>query len=372
MEKTDITIIGAGVVGLAIAYVLSEEGKEVIVVEKHNSFGQETSSRNSEVIHAGLYYPKNSLKANLCIRGKDLLYELCRNNNIGYKRLGKLIVGSEKDEISNVEGIYKNALECGAKNLRLIDRGEIVKLEPNVTSQMALFSPDTGIVDSHGLMKFFYEKAKDKKCEFAFGVEAVGIEKKSSGYRVTVSEPQGELFQFESRVVINSAGLGSDKVAALAGIDVDKYGYKLQYNKGQYFRISNPKEFNITRLVYPPPTKTDLGIHITPDLAGGLRLGPDANYVDKIDYNVAEESKPIFYKSVSKYLSGLNIDDLVSDTSGIRPKTQGPKDEIKDFIISNESDKGLNNFINLIGIESPGLTASLAIAEEVKKIIRTT
>ncbi|MBF0384576.1 MAG: NAD(P)/FAD-dependent oxidoreductase [Candidatus Omnitrophica bacterium] len=369
MEKVNITIIGAGVVGLAISYALSQENNDILVVERHKSFGQETSSRNSEVIHAGLYYPPGSLKADLCIRGKALLYEFCAKNNIGHKKLGKIIVGSEKEEISHIEDIYNNAKACGVTNIRLIDKPEIVKLEPSVTSKAALYSPETGILDTHSLMKRFADLSIAKGAEFAYGVEVVDIERKKGFYNLTVKEPTGETFSFETDIVINCAGLDADKIAAFAGIDIIKDSYKLYYNKGQYFRLSNPNRFKVAGLIYPPPTKTDLGIHVTPDLAGGLRLGPDAKYVEKIDYDVNEASKADFFRSVSRYLSGLNIEDLYPDTAGIRPKTQAPGEDVKDFIIRNETDKGLPNFINLLGIESPGLTSALAIAEMVNSLI---
>jgi L-2-hydroxyglutarate oxidase LhgO len=212
-------------------------------------------------------------------------------------------------------------------------------------------------------MNFFQEYSKRANTQFAYNVEVIGIEFHGSYYEITVREPNGETFSFESNKIINSGGFSSDKVAALVGLDIKKFSYEIKLSKGQYWRISNPKRFNINHLIYPPPSKIDLGIHITPDLAGGLRLGPDSKYITSVDYNIDEASREVFFKSVSRYLDGLSIDDLVPDTSGIRPKLQGEKDDFADFVIRDEADKGFPGFINLIGIESPGLTACLAIAE---------
>lgn len=368
MEKTDITIIGAGIIGLAISYELSlrSKYKNILVIEQHPSFGQETSSRNSEVIHAGLYYPKDSLKTNLCLRGNRLLYALCEQHQIPYKKLGKLVIAPTQNDTKKIEDIYHNALHCDVKHLQLLDKNQIRTLEPRISCVMGFLSPETGIIDSHALMKFFYEASKSKQVEFAFGVKAIGIEKKSSGYTLTVQEPNGDHFSFETKTVINAAGLHADKIAEFAGINIDTYHYRLHFNKGQYFRLAHPQKFNITSLIYPPPSATSLGIHITPDLAGGLRLGPDDQWVDTINYTVNEKDKKKFFNDVRRYLPELTLNDLISDTSGIRPKLQKPDESFHDFVIAHEIDKGLENFINLIGIESPGLTSCLAIAEKIE------
>lgn len=365
MEEVDIAIVGAGVIGLAVSYLVSDIDKEIIVIEKNPSFGQETSSRNSEVIHAGIYYPKNSLKSETCIRGKGLLYKLCSGHNIPYKKSGKLVVAYDKNGLIKLDNIYKNASECGIRNLRFLDKKEIKKLEPNVEAEKAIFSPDSGFLDSHALMKFFFNAAKKKKVNFTFSVEATGIERKKSFYEVTVKEPRGESFSFRTKVVINCAGFLSNKVAELVGIDTEKSRYKIHYCKGQYFRVRNPERFSITHLIYPPPTEIDLGIHVTPDLAGGLRLGPDTKYVKDIDYDIDEEDRNKFFNSVSNFLPSLEMDDLIPDTAGIRSKLQNENEDFRDFVIQDEKEKGFPNFINLIGIESPGLTSCLAIAERV-------
>jgi L-2-hydroxyglutarate oxidase LhgO len=369
MEKVKITIIGAGVSGLSIAYELSQSHSDIIVVEKNETFGQESSSRNSEVIHAGLYYRPGSLKAQTCVKGNRLLYEFCAQHNIPHKRLGKLVVATDDEGIQRIEKDYSNAIECGVKNLRFLDPGQIKKLEPDVRAKKGFFSPDTGILDTHSLMHFLYVRAKERGVTFSFSTEVVGVEKKDSLYKITVSEPQGDAFSFESEIVINCAGLCSDKIASMVGIDIDKSSYRLNYCKGQYFRIQHPKKFSISHLIYPPSTQISLGIHITPDLGEGIRLGPDAKYVSQIDYNVNEEDKSLFYESVKKYLGALELDDLIPDTAGVRPKLQKEGEGFHDFIIREEADKGFDGFINLIGIESPGLTSCLAIAEIVKRLV---
>lgn len=369
MEKVDVTMIGAGVVGLAISHLLADQYKDIIVIEKNIAFGMETSSRNSEVIHAGLYYPPNSLKAKMCLKGKHLLYALCEKNNIKFNRMGKLLVASDKAEIDKIQATAHNAQLSGVDNLEVLTHDQIKKMEPNIAAQFAIFSPDTGIVDTHAVMKYFHDTAKDKGVEFAFNIVATAIEKCSDGYLVTVSEPHGDSFSFHSRIVINAAGLHSDQIATMVGIDVEQADYKIYFCKGQYFRITNPQRFNINHLVYPSPSKTDLGIHATPDLAGGLRLGPDAFYVNEINYDINENDKEKFFISAQRFLPNLKIEDLIPDTAGIRPKLQKPTDDFRDFIIQNETEKGFDNFINLLGIESPGFTACLAIAEEVKNSI---
>ena len=369
MEKSDITIIGAGVIGLAISESLSSLGLDIITIDKNESFGKETSSRNSEVIHSGLYYPKGSLKAVTCIEGQKLLYEYCSKNKIPHKKLGKLVVAYDKRGEDKIKEIYQNALNCKVENLKLIDKKEIKRLEGDISATLAIFSPESGIIDSHEFMRSLFIKSKEKGVNFAFSVEVTGIEKKKELYKITVREPNGETFSFDTKVVINCGGLFASSIAKMSGIDIDKYSYNTHYCKGNYFRIKNTKKFSIKHLIYPPPSDIDLGIHITPDLTGALRLGPDARYVNDIDYDVEEERKTDFLKSALNYLPSLEVSDLMPDTSGIRPKLQKEGEPFRDFIIQYEKDKNLPNFIDLIGIESPGLTSSLSIAKKVKNIL---
>jgi len=369
MEKTDITIIGAGVIGLSVAHELSALGKDVLVIEKNLSFGQETSSRNSEVIHSGIYYPRDTLKSKTCLLGKEYLYKLCADNNIAHKRMGKLVIATNKEEEVKLEVIYKNAGDCGITDIRYLDNKEIARYEPDLKVCASLMVEDSGILDTHRFMTYMYEYAKSRNVEYAFSVEVIGIERKGVEFVITVKEPSGETYSFESRIVLNCAGLLSDAIAEMAGIDSERRGYKLCYCKGQYFRINKPGKFSINHLIYPPPTGISLGIHITPDLGNGLRLGPDAQFVDTIDYKVNEEDRNAFYEAVKVFLPSIELDDLIPDTAGIRPKFKVNRDGFNDFIIRSEEESGHENFINTIGIESPGFTASIAIGKMVKDMV---
>lgn len=365
MEEVEITIIGAGVVGLTIAAELAKTG-EVYVLEKNETFGQETSSRTSEVIHAGIYYPPSSLKAKLCIEGNAMLYELCEGRGIGFKKLGKLVVATEDEEIKELEGLLENGQKNGI-NLEFLSKDGVKKLEPKVNALAAIFSPSTGIVDSYGLMKYSLGAAKDNNAKVVYKAKVIGIEKSSNKYKVTV-EDSAENFSFLTNVLINSAGLNSARIAEVAGIDIVKAGYELHYCKGEYFSTSQALT---KRLIYPVPRPNEgvLGIHVTPDLEGRIKLGPNAYYVDKIDYKVDEKDKREFYDSAKKLLPSVEYDDLEPDFAGIRPRLQGEGEDFRDFVIRHEHDKGLEGFINLIGIESPGLTASPAIGRFVKGMV---
>lgn len=373
MEQVDITIVGAGVIGLSIAAQVAGNNRTVLVIEQHDSFGRETSSRNSEVVHAGIYYRPGSLKAQKCIEGNNILYEICKENNIPYKKTGKLIVATEDSEVSQLEELLKNGLESGAEGLRMVKKKEIKQLEPSVEAIAALYSPSTGIIDSHKLMEYFISSAKNKGTDIVYNSEVKDINKEQDGYEVIIRDVDGENFSFLSKIFINCAGLNSDNIARMVGINIEKSDYTLKYSKGEYFRLYNPGRWNISHLVYPVPEKegVGLGIHLTLDLAGGIRLGPDANYIAKedFDYNVDETKKETFYKSVKKFLPSLKLDDLYPDIAGIRPVLKGSGDDFRDFIIKNEEDKDFPGFINLIGIESPGLTSSPAIARYVSKLI---
>lgn len=370
MERADITIVGAGIVGLAVARELSGGHKNIFVIERHDSFGQETSSRSSEVIHAGIYYPKNSLKAKTCVEGNRLIYEFSATHKIPHKRIGKLIVALDDSEMKELEALYKMGVDNGVRDLKLIFKDEMRKLEPRIRAEAAIYSPSTGIVDSHDLMKSLASEFKASGGEIAYDTELKGVDKTKDGFELAVKGQGSEEFRFSTRILVNSAGLDSSNVARMAGIG--KGEYRLKYCKGDYFRVSNKKAKMIRRLVYPVPKKDrgGLGIHATLDLGGGLRLGPDDEYVERIDYNVDERKKSVFFNSAVKFLPFIELADLAPDISGIRPKLQGPSEDFKDYIIKEEAESGLDGFINLIGIESPGLTSALSIAKMVKAMIR--
>lgn len=362
MEKIDITIIGAGVVGLSIAHELSKSHSNIYIIEKHDSFGRETSSRNSEVIHSGIYYPKDSLKTKTCIEGRQLLYEFCSDNNIPHKKIGKLIVAINNREIKELDELFKHGLNNGLEDLKRLSKDELKKLEPNVNAEAAIYSPSTGILDTHAFMKKLSDKFESHGGSIAYGCELIGIEKNKQGFILAIKDKEGE-FKFLSRILINSAGLSSDKISAMAGLDNPEY--KLKYCKGDYFRVSSSKSKLITRLVYPVPKKdrAGLGIHATVDMAGQLRLGPDDEYVNDINYDVDPRKAKAFYESTRQFLPFIELQDISLDMAGMRPKLQGKGEGVRDFIIKDESENNLPGFINLIGIESPGLTAALSIAK---------
>jgi L-2-hydroxyglutarate oxidase LhgO len=362
--EVDIIIIGAGVVGLAIAAEVSQINKNVFVFEKNRTFGLETSSHNSEVIHAGMYYPENSFKAKFCVGGNALLYELCEKFNINYKKLGKLIVAADDVEAKEVERLYHQGLKNGVGGLQIIERDDIKKLEPNVNAVEALLSPSTGVIDSHNLLRCFSGRAKENGAEFVFNTEVIGIERKSGSYRVGIRDDEG-ISSVTARVVINAAGLSSDRIAQSAGIDLVKAGYILHYCKGQYFSLDPKIGRLVHRLVYPVPEQSGVGIHVTLSIDGSVRLGPDTKYVNKIEYTVNENDKTDFYRAVHRFLPSIEPDELSPDFAGVRPKLQGKGEGFRDYVIRDEADKGFPGLINLIGIESPGLTASPAIAKYV-------
>ncbi|HHL41104.1 MAG TPA: NAD(P)/FAD-dependent oxidoreductase [Candidatus Bathyarchaeota archaeon] len=370
MDKVDIIVIGAGAVGLAIGAAVADKEKELYILEKEEVYGQGTSSRNSEVIHAGIYYPSNTLKADLCVKANPMIYDICEKNKVPYKRCGKLIVANGETETKQLEGIIKHAKSIGARDLEMIDKDRIHELEPNVKADAAILSPSTGIMDAHGLMDHFHREARRKAGSdpVVLDTEVTGIKRTKDGYIVEMVSG-GEPFEIESRVVINSAGLYADKVAAMTGIDIDKEGYRIHWSKGEYFSLTGKPP--ALMLVYPPPPQdaASLGIHSVPDLTGRLKFGPNAFYVDEINYAVESKKEP-FWRDVVKYFPTVGLDDLHPEMAGIRAKLQGPGDPVRDFVIRHEEDKGLPGFINLVGIESPGLTSSPAIAEMVEGMVK--
>lgn len=385
MDQAKIIIIGAGVVGLAIAAELSKRHKDIVLLEKETSFGQGTSSRNSEVIHAGIYYPKGSLKAKLCVEGSRLLYKYCQEHNIPHKRLGKIIVAINKSEVGQLNELMKKGKENWVRDLRFMTEEELDRFEPGVKGVKALYSPNTGIVDSHQLMRSLENEAERNGVVIGYGQEVRGIgreyeggggRRREEGLIGSGREEEGYIIttgageQIKTRFLINSAGLFADRIAAMAGVDVDKKKYRLHFCKGEYFAYTKPAF--IKHLVYPVPSHdlTGLGVHSVIDLAGGLKFGPSAEYVDQVDYKVNPAHKKDFYEDIVKLFPQVKEDDLAPDQAGMRPKLQGPGEGVRDFVISEESRLGLPGFINLIGIESPGLTACLAIGKNVADLVK--
>lgn len=364
--EADITIVGAGVVGLAIAAEVACAHRQVYVIEKNESFGQETSARNSQVIHAGIYYPEGSLKAQLCVEGNSLLYQLCETYDIGHQKLGKLIVAANTQEIDQLHAIIDKGRKNGARGLTLLSRKQLKNIEPNIEARAAILSPSTGIIDVCALMSSFYGRAREHGARIVCRTELVAIEQIANGYRITAKDPAGST-SFTTSILINCAGLTSDRIANMTGLDIAQTGYKLHYCKGEYFGVGNGKNKLINKLIYPvrPQDRASLGIHATLDMDGIMRLGPNAKYVDTVDYAVDISQQQAFYNSAKKFIPFIEYDDLYPDMAGIRPKLQESGGEERDFVIRHENDRGLPGLINLIGIESPGLTASPAIANYV-------
>lgn len=369
MPDFEIIVVGAGVVGLAIAARLSEKHHNLVVVEKNEKYGLETSSRNSEVIHAGIYYSPGSLKAVLCVEGREELYSICRKHNVGHKQITKLVTATNEREMEILESAYENGRKNGVR-LEMLNKSQALKLEPHINTVGGIFSPTTGIVSAHELMDYYYHTAVNSGVTVQHHCEVVGIEKRSGEYAVTVSEG-GQRSVFTSEKVINAAGLYSDRVAQMAGIDIDKAGYRMVFAKGSYFSVTSSKAKLVSRLVYPVPHKETLGVHVVLDLVGRLRFGPDQEYMDTLntDYSVAESKRAVFAESVRRILPVIDDEDLTPDMSGIRPKLQRKGEPERDWVIVHEKERGLEGFINLIGMESPALTASAAIARYVEGLL---
>lgn len=364
MEKAKIVVVGAGVVGLAVAARLSEECQDVYVLEKNKRFGQETSGHNSGVIHSGIHYPPKSLKAELCVKGNRMLYDLCEEHGVPFKRLGKLTVAIEDEEIEELERLMRQGEANGVEELRMIGNEEVRRLEPKVEVERALYSPTTGILEPDELMNHFYSEIQRHSGLFVPVTEVTSMKKVGDDYEVGgVSTDQK--FTIRAEAVINCAGLYSDRVASMAGLDVDRLGYRLHWCKGDYFRLSGKPL--VRMLVYPVPKGPGLGIHLTPDMAGGVRLGPNAYYVHDVSYEV-ESSEKEFRADVERFLPSIAEREIRADSAGVRPKLEGPGMGFKDFVIRHEADRGLFGLVNLVGIESPGLTASPAIAELVLRL----
>ena len=371
MERTDCVVVGAGAVGLAIAHALAAAGREVLVLEAADTFGTVTSSRNSEVIHAGLYYPPGSLKARYCRRGRDLLYAWLRDHGIEHLRCEKLVVATDEAEVNQLRGVQARALANGVEDIRWLSGEDARVLEPELRCLAALHSPSTGIFDSHGYMLSLKGAAEDHGALFAFHARVLGGVVREDGILLRVANgdhpEQGgaadPAFELLCGAVVNSAGLGSQALSrAIEGVPSSSVP-PLHYSKGSYFSLAGRPPFQ--RLVYPPPDHASIGLHYTRDLAGRGRFGPDAQWVDAVDYTVDGARADLFSASIRRYWPGLKDGALAPDYAGIRPKIQAPGEQPVDFVIQGKEIHGVPGLIALYGIESPGLTSSLAIAEAV-------
>lgn len=373
--STDIetTIIGAGVIGLAIAARLSQNAQDIFVIERNKSYGMETSGRNSEVIHAGLYYPKDSLKARLCVEGNRFLYDYIERRRIRHLPCGKLIVATCEAEVETLESIQQKALANGVQTLSFLTGKQVAEMEPWVRAVAALHSPGTGVIDSRHYMRSLYKDACDQGVRFIFGTRVRAIEVGANGrYTLHLVYPDGAPFSFTTRRLINCAGHEADQLAGQMGIDIDGEDYRHYFWKGDYFGVESPP-FPVKRLVYPTPLPhaVGLGIHATIDIHGKLKLGPDATFIPdgSKEYSVDPGKRELFFNAVKPFLPFLQKEALYPEMAGIRPKRQKPGDPVKDFLIKEESARGLPEVVNLIGMESPGLTASLAIATHVSQLL---
>jgi L-2-hydroxyglutarate oxidase LhgO len=363
LDKIECAVIGAGVVGLAIARALAMSGREVVILESEDAIGTGTSSRNSEVIHAGIYYPKDSLKAKLCVAGKHKLYAFCEEHGVPHKRCGKLIVACGESQVPTLYDIRAKAAANGVPDLEFMEGDAARKLEPNLTATAALLSPSTGLIDSHALMLAYLGDAEAHGAALALNAPVVGGEVTDRGIVLEVGGP--EPMTLLCGTVINSAGLFAQRTAAAIRGFPAEHVPPCRYAKGNYFVLAGRAPFS--RLVYPCPEEGGLGVHLTLDLAGQARFGPDVEWVDGIDYQVDPRRGDKFYAAIRTYWPALKDGVLTPGYSGIRPKLGGPgtPGANPDFLISGPKDHGIEGVVNLFAIESPGLTASLAIAETV-------
>jgi L-2-hydroxyglutarate oxidase LhgO len=354
-----VLVVGAGVVGLGIARAVARAGHEVIVAEAETAIGTITSSRHSEVIHAGLYYPTNSLRARHCPRSRRMLYEYCATRGIPHRKTGKLVVATNDTELKKLDEIYKQAQVNGCENLALIDAAAVKKLEPEVFCVGAMNSPETGVIDSHSYMLALRGEVEDHGGAIALNTRIDRLVNVLAGWEVHFGA--GETIVVDA--VINAAGLGAQKLArATEGYPQERVP-KLALAKGNYFAYAGRPVFK--RLVYPTPVPGGLGTHVVLDLAGRMRFGPDVEWIERENYDVDPRRADVFYASIRKYWPGLPDNSLVPDYAGIRPKISGPGEPALDFIIDAPKDHGVPRLVMLFGIESPGLTASLSIGEEV-------
>ena len=364
-EPIETVVIGAGVVGLAIARSLALTGREVLVLEREDLIGSITSARNSEVIHAGIYYAKDSLKARFCVEGRRKLYDYCAANGVTAWNCGKLIVACTPDEVEQFSGIARRAWENGVEDLREISAADAKAMEPALACEGALLSPSTGIVDSHNYMMALLGEAEAHGAMLVLTTEVTGIETAEAGFLVrTGGEEPMELL---AREVVNSAGLDAPALTQGMGGLPDNARPQLWFAKGNYFSLSVKAPFS--RLIYPAPVAGGLGVHLTLDLQGRGRFGPDVEWIDEIDYTVDPARSESFYGAIRRYWPDLPDDSLRPDYCGIRPKLSKGGKHADDFRIDGAEMHGLPGYVGLYGIESPGLTSSMAIGDHVRDLL---
>ncbi len=361
IDKIECAVIGAGVIGLAVARRLAAEGRDVIVLESENAIGTGTSSRNSEIIHAGIYYPKDSLKAELCVAGKKMLYTYCGTHGVPHKACGKLIVATDEAQHGTLRDLKQKAENNGVDDITWIEGADARDMEPALNASAALLSPSSGLIDSHALMLSFQGDAEANGMMLAYHAPVIGGEVGDTGIILETGGPSP--MEILCETVVNSGGLFAQKTAAtIRGMPAEHIPACF-YAKGNYFVLNGRAPFK--HLIYPVPEEGGLGVHLTLDLAGQARFGPDVEWIDEIDYQVDPRRGDKFYDAVRSYWPGLADASLTPDYSGIRPKLGGPGSPVADFVISGPEDHGIKGLVNLFGIESPGLTAAMAIAAKV-------
>lgn len=364
----DCIVLGAGVVGLAIARELAMNGREVLIVEQAEAIGTGTSSRNSEVIHAGLYYTPGSLKARSCVQGKDLLYAYCTERGIAHQRTGKLIVAADETEARHLDLIAQRSQQCGVTDLTYLDGAQARALEPELVCHSALLSPSTGVVDSHALMLTLQGDAENHQAQCVFHTPFKRGRLVSDGVfelEFGGNDPQ----TLTARTVINAAGLHAPDVARQFENTPHNNIPATRYCKGNYFTITGRSPFS--HLIYPVPNNSGLGIHLTVDLGGQAKFGPDTEWIDHIDYSLDETRADSFYDTIRRYWPALPDNALQSGYTGIRPKITDPDMAAADFLILGPADHGVDGLVHLLGIESPGLTACLALAQHVDALLQS-
>lgn len=368
LDHIDTCIVGAGVVGLAIARSLSKRGDSLFLLEQEKSIGQGISSRNSEVIHAGIYYPEGSLKSSLCVEGNKALYEYCLNRNVPFNRCGKLIVAQSETEFSTLEKLLAQAKANGVMDLEFWDENKINHREPSLNALMALYSPSTGIVDSHALMSAYVADISNAGGQVILNTKVVSI-KFLDGLFIVSSLIDNESYEFTCKKIVNSAGLGAQNLAGVCDFIDTKRIPKLYLCKGSYVNFTPKNPFQ--HLIYPLPDANGagLGVHGTIDIGGQLKFGPNTEYVSTEDYLPSEEIIKAYYDQIKHFFPAVQMKDLQLAYSGIRPKLQGPQDSVKDFIVESCEEHGIPGLVQLFGIESPGLTASLAIGDHVASLL---
>ncbi|MBS0579477.1 MAG: NAD(P)/FAD-dependent oxidoreductase [Proteobacteria bacterium] len=365
-ERVECVVIGGGVVGLAVAVSLAGRGRAVLVLEAAGAVGTGVSARNSGVIHAGIYYPQGTLKARLCVAGRERLYRFCDTHGVEVGRCGKLIVATSEAQVARLAALQRAGHANGVGDLRLRDRGGALALEPDLHCMAALWSPATGILDTAAYLLALQGELERAGGHIALDAPVVSGDCGQGG-PIRLKVGHDSAYDIEARVVINSAGLGAQRLArALRGLDPGSIP-PLHYAKGNYYGVDGRVPFR--HLIYPIPEDAGLGVHLTLDLGGRARFGPDVEWVNSIDYQVDPSGSGRFYAAIRRYWPGLRDGSLRPDYAGIRPKLSGPGEEAQDFMIQGPGDHGIGGLVNLYGIESPGLTASLAIGDYVADLV---